>query len=334
MTQFSLQNNILKEEEYQEIIDDIGREVMGEEFFTLFDQPPMPSASNHSLEVAVSSSSSSSSPTGSLPCNQAWPGPYKFELLLNSSFAERCNWVYLLETNKLFVNMEKSVPVQVKLESFVPGLYLRALPVFVRDDDLKDSVRRCFIHIAVDNPSNKGYENILDHVIRCKDPAAVYDYNTTSGRYSVVVPVRFPSSGTDTVTMLYTFMCKTSCIGGMNRRPIEVIFTLETEDGTVVGRNSLNVRVCSCPKRDSAKEEKDLAKAAESGDPPENPCKRVTDTNTIKRKKETGTDTMHLECLTKDAQVFAAMMHSYYKFRDDSPPELKSVVMTQLANIM
>nr|CAD7414051.1 unnamed protein product [Timema poppensis] len=99
MTQFSSQNNILKEEEYQEIIDDMsvvrtpcswsirnstrdyslsirnhvtvltnelvrdfiqsknskenslqhgawvkqGREVMGEEFFTLFDQPPMPS---------------------------------------------------------------------------------------------------------------------------------------------------------------------------------------------------------------------------------------------------------------------------------------------------
>nr|CAD7423527.1 unnamed protein product [Timema monikensis] len=35
-----------------------------------------------------------------------------------------------------------------------------------------------------------------------EDPAAVYDYNTTSWRYSVVVPVRFSSSGSDTVTML------------------------------------------------------------------------------------------------------------------------------------
>nr|CAD7569206.1 unnamed protein product [Timema californicum] len=374
MTQFSSQNIILKEEEYQEIINDIGREAMGQEFFNLFDQPPTLPESNHSLEVAVSTSSSSSSPTGCLPCNQAWPGPHKFELLLNSSLAKRSDWVYLLETNKLFVNIDKSVPVQVKLESFIPELYLRALPVFVRDDDLKDSVRRCFIHVAANNPANKvhpteirtsissslaeelhttsalanyateaGYENILDHVIRCKDPSAVYDYNTSSGRYSVVVPVRFPSSGTDTVTMLYTFMCKTSCIGGMNRRPIEVIFTLEYEEsavpnwgGTVVGRSSLNVRVCSCPKRDSAKEEKDLAKAAESGDPSQSSCKRVTDSNTarlsLKRKKES--DTTLLMCLTKDAKMFAAMMHSYYKFRDDSQSELKRSVTMRLANIM
>nr|CAD7265533.1 unnamed protein product [Timema shepardi] len=483
-----------------------GREAMGQEFFNLFDQPPTLPESNHSLEVAVStsSSSSSSSPTGCLPCNQAWPGPHKFELLLNSSLAKRSDWVdetpaitgflehlrsdleniidllsmdrwlksgSLKKTIKTSATVppvameastansveedgavanariagqdegfldesataDKSVPVQVKLESFIPELYLRALPVFVRDDDLKDSVRRCFIHVAANNPANKvhpteirtsissssaeelhttsalanyateaGYENILDHVIRCKDPSAVYDYNTSSGRYSVVVPVRFPSSGTDTVTMLYTFMCKTSCIGGMNRRPIEVngsqlgvprwkdqpcllpptplrrvkgLHPLEgsafpparaqpfayippltigaflsrgspflvlldlivcIESGTVVGRSSLNVRVCSCPKRDSAKEEKDLAKAAESGDPSQSSCKRVTDSNTarlsLKRKKES--DTTLLMCLTKDAKMFAAMMHSYYKFRDDSQSELKRSVTMRLANIM
>nr|CAD7197608.1 unnamed protein product [Timema douglasi] len=106
--------------------------------------------------------------------------------------------------------------------------------------------------------------------------------------------------------------------------------------GTVVGRSSLNVRVCSCPKRDSAKEEKDLAKAAERGDPSQSSCKRVTDSNTtrlsLKRKKES--DTTLLMCLTKDAKMFAAMMHSYYKFRDDSQSELKRSVVMRLANII
>ncbi|CAG2058514.1 unnamed protein product [Timema podura] len=333
--------------------------------------------------------------------------------------------------------MDKSVPVQVKLESYMPGLFLRALLVFVRDDDLKDSVRRCFIHVALDNPSNKGYENILDHVIRCEDPASVYDFNTTSGRYSVVVPVRSPSSGSDTVTMLYSFTCKTSCMGGMNRRPTEVIFTLEYEDDALLisacldvvcelrhvkvflnlvfffcghptcvipttsacdsslamkptpflfpssfpiqcsvksfltslmplpfhlvsdiqsslvhqihnlfhsstaqwlAATSLNVRVCSCPKRDCAKEEKDLARAAERGDTPEKSSKRIAATNTTrlatKRKNETDTDTIQLVCAAKHAKMLAGMLHAFHKFADDIKPETKTLVMSQLEGIM
>lgn len=41
----------------------------------------------------------------------------------------------------------------------------------------------------------------------------------------------------------------------MNRRPTELIFTLETESGEILGRQKLCVRVCSCPKRDKEKEE-------------------------------------------------------------------------------
>nr|CAD7392905.1 unnamed protein product [Timema cristinae] len=108
-------------------------------------------------------------------------------------------------------------PLSVKLQTYKTAVETAIL--LLRIDDIVSGSKK-----------KGGYENILDHVICGKDPAAVYDYNTTSWRYSVVVPVRFSSSGSDTVTMLYTFMCKTLCVGGMNRRPIEVIFMLEYKE--------------------------------------------------------------------------------------------------------
>merc|ERR1712168_259385 len=56
-------------------------------------------------------------------------------------------------------------------------------------------------------------------------------------------------------TKLMKFMCLGSDVGGINRRPIKVVFTLELK-GKVVGRKAVDVRICSCPKRDCQQEEK------------------------------------------------------------------------------
>ena len=42
------------------------------------------------------------------------------------------------------------------------------------------------------------------------------------------------------------FMCLGSDVGGINRRPLKVIFTLETGGGWVVGKKVFDVRICSC----------------------------------------------------------------------------------------
>lgn len=59
---------------------------------------------------------------------------------------------------------------------------------------------------------------------------AVYMGDKSIGVHlSVVVPLSVPQTGSETVREMYKFMCKNSCPSGMNRRPIQVLFTIEDE---------------------------------------------------------------------------------------------------------
>lgn len=77
----------------------------------------------------------------------------------------------------------------------------------------------------------------------------------------MIVPVERPQPGGQTFDFSLKFMCLGSDVGGINRRPLKVIFTLEdhmSQSGEVIvlGRYTVDVRICSCPKRDKIQEEK------------------------------------------------------------------------------
>lgn len=69
----------------------------------------------------------------------------------------------------------------------------------------------------------------LEHIIWCEQSDAIYEVDPKSQRYSVVATVNnsLPYSF-KTYNVLYKFMCKSSCSMSLNRRPIYIIFTLET----------------------------------------------------------------------------------------------------------
>ena len=53
----------------------------------------------------------------------------------------------------------------------------------------------------------------------------------------------------------YQFMCNSSCVGNLSRRPVNTVFTLESATGEVLGRQVIGLRVCACPGRDRDSEE-------------------------------------------------------------------------------
>lgn len=50
-----------------------------------------------------------------------------------------------------------------------------------------------------------------------------------------------------------------SCVGGLNRRSIQVFFTLELADGHLIGSHAVEVRICACPGRDRRSAEKQVS---------------------------------------------------------------------------
>ena len=61
-----------------------------------------------------------------------------------------------------------------------------------------------------------------------KDRSIQYILNLTgSDRHSVRTAIPHPQAGSDEVQLAYKFMDLGSCSGGLNRREVAVIFTLE-----------------------------------------------------------------------------------------------------------
>ncbi|XP_046429979.1 cellular tumor antigen p53 [Neodiprion fabricii] len=191
-----------------------------------------------------------------MPANQEFAGELNFELLPNQQDGSK-SWVYSAKLQKVFIEMEKTLPLWVKWSPPHGQLYVRAGMAFCEPTHRSDPVTRCHNHIALSD-QNIPY---LRHVLSCKHNGARY-CETNTGHYSVLVPLGTPEPGTDSVQMDFTFHCKNSCSTGINRKPTEVIFTLETDRAEVLGRRKLLVRICSCPKRDRGKEEKELRESS------------------------------------------------------------------------
>lgn len=207
------------------------------------------------------------SPTGKLPCMDNYPGPYDFEILLEETTSHKRSWVYSHKLNKVFIDMEKMLLIQFRLSTVVSGMRVRAMPVYTTSDYINQPVNRCPLHAVTLDPQHLAHEDgncfcvqyqWVGHVLQTVHSNVQYEYDVQSGRHSVVVPLETPQAGSDTCIIPYQFTCKTSCLRGMQRRPINVIFTLETPQGEVVGRRSLSVKICSCPKRDKEREEHDM----------------------------------------------------------------------------
>lgn len=221
-----------------------------------------PSITAPSPYAQPSSTFEALSPSPAIPSNTDYPGPHGFDVSFQqSSTAKSATWTYSPELKKLYCQIAKTCPIQIKVMTQPPqGAVIRAMPVYKKAEHVTEVVKRCPNH-ELSREFNDGQVAPPSHLIRVEGSShAQYVEDPITGRQSVMVPYEPPQVGTEFTTILYNFMCNSSCVGGMNRRPILIIVTLENRDGQVLGRRCFEARICACPGRDRKADEDSIRK--------------------------------------------------------------------------
>lgn len=213
--------------------------------------------------------------------------------------------------------MASSCPIQMKTtRSPPPGTVIRAMPLFVKPEHVQEVVTRCPNH-ATARDHNENHPSPT-HLVRCDHQYAQYQDNPYTGRQSVVIPYESAQAGSEWVVNLYQFMCLGSCVGGPNRRPLQVVFTLE-KDNVVLGRFSVEVRICACPGRDRKAEERPQGAVKKSVSKHSSSTAEIATIARQKRKLEgseedaftltiRGRDNYEMLCRIRDSLELASLM--------------------------
>lgn len=321
-------------------------DINGTSLATLQDESTTPYEDVKDFAISQNNAMMPLNPLNGVLSNEQYMGPFGFEVNpIPNDLKNKDPWVYSSSLNKVFMNISQLFPVDFKIANRPQEqpLFVRVTPQYSSQNFAQDPVSRCLQHDYQGDLSNKDIpEHVRQHVIRCRNNKAHYIGNPKNGqKLSIVFPLGTPQAGSETVREHFSFVCKSSCPApGMNRREIEVIFTLENGKGEVVGRKCLKVRICACPKRDKEKEEKEAEKNTPNA-PPKGKKRKVESSATPQNRSDSEDLTVYnfqmsfvgkenfLKVLTAAEHVYATKL---YKLKG-APQEKQEPLQENLERI-
>lgn len=193
-----------------------------------------------------------------IPGLEDLPTPiYNFNVELKGEGSKA--WSYSNKLKKLYVKKQQALTVSVSYRNTLPNacLKLRVMLVCSSPQDIHRPVFRCQHDISKDKVQP---EDLKDHVVRCLNPEATYigQAGGVAFKDRLAMMIQLQGAGEQVTPVSLEFLCQNSC-PTIERRATSLVFTLENEYGALLGRKSINVKICSCPKRDMDKEEGKVA---------------------------------------------------------------------------
>uniref|UniRef100_A0A182XID1 p53 DNA-binding domain-containing protein n=1 Tax=Anopheles quadriannulatus TaxID=34691 RepID=A0A182XID1_ANOQN len=186
----------------------------------------------------------------------------QFNVAISGRPCSASAWCYSNALEKLFV--KKKTPVTFDVTYMQPSDYsrlkLRIMLVYSNSQYAYNAISRCQDDIAKDGAKDFAHK---EHVVRCLNPDASFTGREKGVNFEdrLAVLVDLNNGGTpqhlekqQTVPVSLEFLCQNSC-PTMERRATTLVFTVENELGTLLGRKSISVKICSCPKRDMEKDD-------------------------------------------------------------------------------
>lgn len=188
---------------------------------------------------------------------------YDFDVRMEGQECKTASWSYSEKLQKLYVKKKNALTVYASYSNIVahsPCLNLRIMLVCSAPQDIHRPIYRCQHDITKDN----AHGELQDHIVRCLNPAATYIGQTNGVAFKdrLAMVIKLHGIGEQLVTPVsLEFLCQNSC-PTIERRATALVFTLEDDCGVILGRKSINVKICSCPKRDMEKDEGKKTNAA------------------------------------------------------------------------
>uniref|UniRef100_L7M288 p53 DNA-binding domain-containing protein n=1 Tax=Rhipicephalus pulchellus TaxID=72859 RepID=L7M288_RHIPC len=205
-------------------------------------------------KYAVPSAASSG---GQIPATSVFEGNWGFDVSCASQTksTKSVSYTYNESRRKLFANMGVVCPFRVSVTKPPPeGAVVRVMAVYAQPNDAMHVVKRCLVHKSETDKDNHDQNAPCDHLIRCLNPTTQY-HEDKNGRHSVTVLYEKPEAQMQHTVYHLRFMCLSSCNTGINRRGVKVVWTLEN-NGRIIGRQVIDLKLCACPGRDRKNEER------------------------------------------------------------------------------